>query len=98
MLHQFYNVKVVNNSLSRKKSLAVPVSERGIASLENCLERWLAANEFQDWKCTSCSQDGSNVKKLVLEAVPELLIIQLKKFRKVSEIPYGQYSDRRQKV
>ena len=59
------------------------MSERGIASLENCLERWLAANELQDWKCTCCSQDGSNVKKLVLDAVPELLIIQLKRLRKV---------------
>ena len=40
-------------------------------------------DEVQDWKCTSCSQCGSGVKKLVLEAAPELLIIQLKRFRKV---------------
>ena len=63
--------------------IEVPVLERGIASLENCLERWLAADEVQDWKCTSCSQRGSGVKKLVLEAVPELQIVQLKRFRKV---------------
>ena len=59
------------------------MSERGVASFENCLEKWLAEDEVQDWKCTSCSQHGSSVKKLVLEAVPELLIIQLKRFRKV---------------
>ena len=57
--------------------------ERGVGSLENCLERWLAAGEVQDWKCTSCCQRGSSIKKLALEAVPELLIIQLKRFRKV---------------
>ena len=56
--------------------------ERGVASLENCLERWLAADEVQDWKRTSCSQSVSGVKKLVLEVVLELLIMQLKKFRK----------------
>ena len=63
--------------------IEVPVLEIGVASLENCLQRWLAPEEVQDWKCTSCSQHGSGVKKLVLEAVPELLIIQLKRFRKV---------------
>ena len=60
-----------------------PVPERGLASLENCLERWLAVDNVQHWKCTKCSQCGSGVKKLVLEAVPELLINQLKRFRKV---------------
>ena len=59
------------------------MSERGVASLENCLERWLAADEVRDWKCASCSQHGSGVKNLVLKAVSELLIIQLKRFRKV---------------
>ena len=54
--------------------------ERGVASLENCLERWLAEDKKQDWKCTSCSQRGNGIKELVLEAVPELLIIQLKRF------------------
>ena len=57
--------------------------ERGVTSLENCLEGWLAADKVQDWKCTSCSQRESGVKKLVLEVVAELLIIQLKRFRKV---------------
>ena len=55
--------------------IEVSCPERGAASLENCLERWLAADEVQDWKCTSCSQHGSGVKKLVPEAVPESLII-----------------------
>ena len=57
--------------------------EIGAASLENCLQRWVTAEKVQDWKCTSFSQHGSSVKKLVLEAFPELLIIQLKRFRKV---------------
>ena len=59
--------------------IEVPVPERGVASLENSLERWLAEDEVQDWKCTSCRQCGSSVKKLVLEAVPKLKI-QLRKF------------------
>ena len=63
--------------------IEVPVPERGAASLENCLDRWWAADKVRDWKCTSCSQHGSGVKKLVLEAVLELLIIQLKGFGKV---------------
>ena len=85
MFRQFCNVKVVNTSLLRKvfSCIEVPVPERGIASLENCLKRWLAADEVQDWNCTRCSQNGSGVKKLVLEAVRQLLIIQLKRFRKV---------------
>ena len=58
--------------------IEVPVPERGVANLDNCLERWLAADEVQDWKCTGCSQCGICVIKLVLQAVPELLIIQLK--------------------
>ena len=57
--------------------------ERGVANLENCLEIGLASDKVQDLKCTSCSQCGSGVKKLVLEAVSELLIIQLKRFAKV---------------
>ena len=57
--------------------------KRGVAGLENCLEGQLAGGKVQDWKCTSRSQHGSGVKKLVLEAVPDLLIIKLKKFRKV---------------
>ena len=87
MFHHFFSVKVVNTSLSRKKSSAVLrfqcQKNRGVASLENCLERWLAAYEVQDWKYTSCSQRASGVKKLLPEAVPELLMIQLKIFRKV---------------
>ena len=63
--------------------IEVPVPEIGAASLENCLERWLAPDKVQDWKCTNRSQRESGVKKLVLEAVPELLIIQLKRFRKI---------------
>ena len=43
----------------------------------------MAAGKVQDWKRTSCSQCESGVKKLVLEAVPELLIILSKRFRKV---------------
>ena len=46
--------------------IEVSSPERGAASLENCLERWLAADEVQDWKCTSCNQRASSVKKLVL--------------------------------
>ena len=66
----------VNTSLSRKRKSCteVPVPERGVASLETCLQRWLAADEFQDWKCTSCSQRGSGVKKLVLEVYVKLPI------------------------
>ena len=60
----------------------VAFPERGVESLENCLERWLAADEVHDWKCRSSSERGSGVKKLVLEVVPELLIIQLNRFRK----------------
>ena len=60
--------------------IEVLVPERGVASLGNCLESWLGEDDVQDWKCTSCSQRGSVVKKLVLEAVPELLIIRLKRF------------------
>ena len=60
----------------------VPFQERGVESLENCLERWLAADEVHDWKCSSSSERGSGVKKLVLEVVPELMIIQLNRFRK----------------
>ena len=55
--------------------------ERGAASLENCLERWLTKDEVQDWTYTNCSQRWSAVKKLVVEVVPELLIIQLERFR-----------------
>ena len=63
--------------------IEVPVPEIDVTSLKKCLEKWLAADEVQDWKCRSCSQRESSVKKLVLEVVPELLIIQLKRFRKV---------------
>ena len=63
--------------------IEVPVPERGVASLENCLERWLVALEVQDCKCTNCSQCGSSVKKLLLEALVELLITQLKRIQKV---------------
>ena len=63
--------------------IEIPVPEIDLASLRNSLEKWLAAEEVQDWKCRSCSQSESSVKKLVLETVPELLIIQLKRFRKV---------------
>ena len=41
----------------------VPVPERGVASLENCLERWLTEDEVQDWKCTSFSQHGRRCKE-----------------------------------
>ena len=66
--------------------IEVPVPERGVASLEDCLERWLTADEVQGWKCTSCSQRGSGVKKLVLEVAPELFTNQLKRFRKVESL------------
>ena len=36
----------------------------GLASLENYLEKCLAEEEIQDWKCTGCSQYGSGVRKL----------------------------------
>ena len=78
--------KRCNNQSIKKEffsCIEVPVPEIDAASLENCLESWLAANEVQEWKCTSGSQHGSCVKKLVQEAVPELLIIQLKRFGKV---------------
>ena len=59
------------------------MSEIGVASLGNCLEKWSAADEVHGRKCTICSQRGNDVKKLVLEAVPELLIIQLKDLEKL---------------
>ena len=90
MFHKLCNVKVVNISLLYLKKDAfscidAPVAEReGVTSLESCLERWLAEEHVQYWKCTSCCQSGgSGVKKLVLEGVPELLIIQSKSFLNV---------------
>ena len=65
--------------------------KKDVASLEKSLERWLAADKVQDWKCTSCSKCGSGVKKLVLETVPELLIIKLKRFRKVESLVENIY-------
>ena len=41
------------------------------------------SHKVQDWECTSCCQHGRGVKKLVLEAVPELMIIHLKRSAKV---------------
>ena len=78
-----------NKSVKREilSYVEVPVSEReGLESLENCLEKWLAEKEVQDWKCTSCSQYGSGVRKLVPEAVPELLIVQLKHLEKFTQL------------
>ena len=89
MFHKLCNVKVVNISLLYLKKDAfscidAPVAEReGVTSLESCLERWLAEEHVQYWKCTSCCQCGSSIKKLVLEGVPELLIIQSKSFLNV---------------
>ena len=89
MFHKLCNVKVVNISLLYLKKDAfscidAPVAEReGVTSLESSLERWLAEEHVQYWKCTSCCQCGSGVKKLVLEGVPELLIIQSKSFLNV---------------
>ena len=39
--------------------IEVLVPEGGVASSENCLKRWLAADKVQDWKCANCSQCGS---------------------------------------
>ena len=89
MFHKLCNVKVVNISLLYLKKDAfscidAPVAEReGVTSLESSLERWLAEEHVQYWKCTSCCQCGSSIKKLVLEGVPELLIIQSKSFLNV---------------
>ena len=89
MFHKLCNVKVVNISLLYLKKDAfscidAPVAEReGVTSLESSLERWLAEEHVQYWKCTSCCQCGSGVKNLVLEGVPELLIIQSKSFLNV---------------
>ena len=66
--------------------IEVAVPGRGVKSLENCLERWLAADQVQDRKCTSYGQCGNSAKKLVLEVVPELLIIGLKRLRKVENL------------
>ena len=89
MFHKLCNVKVVNISLLYLKKDAfscidATVAEReGVTSLESSLERWLAEEHVQYWKCTSCCQCGSSIKKLVLEGVPELLIIQSKSFLNV---------------
>ena len=89
VFHKFCNVKVVNTSLqSVKKEMFsctdVPVEERqGVTSLESYLEIWLAEEHVHYWKCTSCCQCGSSIKKLVLAGVPELLIIQSKSFLNV---------------
>ena len=89
MFHKLCNVKVVNISLLYLKKDAfscidAPVAEReGVTSLESSLERWLAEEHVQYWKCTSCCQCGSSIKNLVLEGVPELLIIQSKSFLNV---------------
>ena len=47
-----------------------------VASLENCLDKWLAEDNVQGWKCRNF------VNKLI-EAVSELRMIQLKRFRKI---------------
>lgn len=89
VFHKFCIVKVVNTSLQYVKKemfscIDVPVAERqGVTSLESYLEIWLAEEHVQYWKCTSCCQCGSSIKKLVLEGVPELLIIQSKSFLNV---------------
>ena len=89
VFHKFCIVKVVNTSLQYVKKemfscIDVPVTERqGVTSLESYLEIWLAEEHVQYWKCTSCCQCGSSIKKLVLEGVPELLIIQSKSFLNV---------------
>ena len=44
--------------------IEVPVPQReGIANLENCLKKWLAQDEVQVWRSTSCSQCGGSMKK-----------------------------------
>lgn len=64
----------------------VPVPEReDEVSLENCSERWSAKDEVQNWKCKSWefSQCRNHIKEQVMEAAPELPIIQVKRFSKV---------------
>ena len=98
VFHKFYNVKAANTSLQSVKKemfscIDVPVAERqGVTSLESYLEIWLAEKHVQYWKCTSCCQCGSGVKKLVLEGVPELLIIQSKSFLNVEILVEKMYN------
>ena len=64
--------------------IEVPVLEReNQVSLEDCIQKWLAAEKVEEWNCPSCKKSGYGVKKLTLDALPNLLIIQLKRFRKV---------------
>ena len=62
----------------------VPVLEReNQVSLEDCIQKWLAAEKVEEWNCPSCKKSGYGVKKLSLDALPNLLIIQLKRCRNV---------------
>ena len=69
--------------------IEVPVPERGVASLENCLDRWLTVDEVQDWKCTSCSKHGSGVKKLVVRKIRKIESSVEKIYKRV-KFPMGK--------
>ena len=62
----------------------VPMLEReNQVILEDYIQKWLAAEKVEEWNCPSCKKSGYGVKKLSLDALPNLLIIQLKRFRNV---------------
>ena len=64
--------------------IEVPVLEReNQVSLEDCIEKWLAEEKVEEWNCPSSQKSGYGLKKLSLDALPNLPIIQLKMFRKV---------------
>ena len=63
--------------------IEVPVLETNQVKLEECIEKWLAEEEVEEWKCPSCKTMGNGVKRLSLDTLPSLLMIQLKRFRKV---------------
>jgi ubiquitin C-terminal hydrolase len=73
------NSECRNISERREKIIYLSVDIKGNHTLEDCLDKFISEEKIEDYNCEKCNKKITNIKKVLIDKLPNILIIHLQR-------------------
>ena len=73
------NPECKNISERREKIIYLSLDIKGYHKLEECLDKFIAEEKIEDYHCEKCDKKITNIKKVLIDKLPNILIIHLQR-------------------
>ena len=73
------NSECRNISERREKIIYLSLDIKGNHTLEDCLDKFISEEKIEDYHCEKCDKKITNIKKVLIDKLPNILIIHLQR-------------------